>query len=531
MLFGFTQGVRSTDYFFHPTIGDDGNNGLSVLTPFKSLNKIKNLSICPGDKINLAAGQLFYENLSLANVSGTLENKIIVQSFDWGYNPKIIPAKIISFNQGDGVSLKNCSYMIIDNIDIQAIGETADSSESMRCGVFVIADVPGNYEGIILKNLYVHDIFYNEKEISRSQEEVRSANGTQKYGWGIRFMVKNPNVHLSDLTVQNCVIENVSHTGIKFTTPKGQINNIKVYHNSVLRTGGPGIQMSGVQFGHISYNKVSYSGSQDDSRKWGRGSGLWTWNASDIIIEKNRFEYANGPGDSAGCHIDFYCRNVIVQYNISYQNAGGFCEILGNNFNCSYRYNISVNDGYRIKGEDGAFQEGKTFWLSGYSGKLRGGPYNSYFYNNTIYVAESIISKVAIDGTSEGILIANNIFYIKGKSMVVKGDQYNPEKIGLDTKSGDLFANNLFYTSESWPSGLKFQDHSPVYGNPSFVNEYGVNIEDFIPNNASLIKDKGIAVPKLLNDSIGIAIGLEMKFDILGNPIKGIPDIGAIEID
>ena len=26
---------------------------------------------------------------------------------------------------------------------------------------------------------------------------------------------------------------------------------------------------------------------------------------------------------------------------------GGFCEILGDNINCGYRYNISVNDGYR----------------------------------------------------------------------------------------------------------------------------------------------------------------------------------------
>ena len=31
----------------------------------------------------------------------------------------------------------------------------------------------------------------------------------------------------------------------------------------------------------------------------------------------------------------------------SYNNEGGFAEILGDNINCGYRYNISVNDGYR----------------------------------------------------------------------------------------------------------------------------------------------------------------------------------------
>ena len=66
--------------------------------------------------------------------------------------------------------------------------------------------------------------------------------------------------------------------------------------------------------------------------------------------------YANGPADSAGCHIDFNCDNVIVQYNLSVSNAGGFIEILGNNYNCSYRYNVSVNDGHRIKGKNNAFR-------------------------------------------------------------------------------------------------------------------------------------------------------------------------------
>ena len=37
----------------------------------------------------------------------------------------------------------------------------------------------------------------------------------------------------------------------------------------------------------------------------------------------------------------------MFQYNYSYNNEGGFAEVLGDNINCGYRYNISVNDGYR----------------------------------------------------------------------------------------------------------------------------------------------------------------------------------------
>ena len=52
---------------------------------------------------------------------------------------------------------------------------------------------------------------------------------------------------------------------------------------------------------------------------------------SNAVISQNKFQNANGPADSAGCHIDFNCNDVIVERNLSRNNAGGFIEILGNN--------------------------------------------------------------------------------------------------------------------------------------------------------------------------------------------------------
>src|SRR3546814_893701 len=200
-------------------------------------------------------------------------------------------------------------------------------------------------------------------------------------------------------------------------------------------------------------------------------SGLWTWSSSNILIEKNRFTYANGPGDSAGAHIDFNCDNVVLQYNFSAYNAGGFCEILGNTFNCAYRYNISVNDGIRIKGKDGAFQEGKTFWLSGYQGEARKrkGPVNTYFYNNTIYLDQGVTAKFAIDGRSDGILIANNIFYIAGDSRMVMGDQSKPDDAADERLSRVHFSNNLYLKPGNWPADLLIQDNAPLFGDPAFA--------------------------------------------------------------
>jgi hypothetical protein len=232
-------------------------------------------------------------------------------------------------------------------------------------------------------------------------------------------------------------------------------------------------------------------------------------------------------------HIDYNCRNVIVQHNFSVNNAGGFCEILGNNHNCAYRYNVSVNDGYRVKGKHGAFQEGKMFWLSGYTGDKspRRGPYNTYFYNNTIYVSQDIVAKVAVASTAQGVLMANNIFYIMGRSKSVQGDQSRPDDVKATTLPNVVFKNNLYLQANSWPAESLLQDGRPIVGDPKFRNPGGRQLQDYIPQNVALIKDKGIPINRLPQDEVGLVPGLKVTADILGRPIDARPDIGAIELE
>ena len=68
------------------------------------------------------------------------------------------------------------------------------------------------------------------------------------------------------------------------------IKKIQLLNNKIENTGGPGIQMSEVENVHVAENKISHSGSNNDSRKWGRGSGLWTWGSSNVLTEKNKKE-------------------------------------------------------------------------------------------------------------------------------------------------------------------------------------------------------------------------------------------------
>ena len=599
--------AKGVTYYVDAATGDDANPGTSVQQPFRTLEKIRELRLLPGDSICLAAGQVFRGSLVLSDVRGTIGNPVVVTSYTAvtdtdasghgeyltghdsaqtghiashpvhgsvqyghdsahpdntsghpahnGFSPGSERAYIDAAGYPDGILVVNGAHIRIEGIGITADGTDGiggSDNADMRCGIRITADKTGVYENIQVRDVHISDIFYHDPGHTRSKGEVKTANGTGRYGWGIRLINQVPGAVIRDVQISDSRVTNVSHTGIKLTsrvdgirdegtrdegtwdegTRNEGIRDVVISGCEVLLTGGPGIQMSGVRQVIATNNLVDRSGSNDDSRKWGRGSGLWTWSATDVIIEHNQFRNANGPGDSAGCHIDYNCRNVIVQYNLSYHNAGGFVEILGNNYNCAYRYNVSVNDGYRIKGQDGAFQEGKVFWLSGYRGnRERTGPFNSYVYNNTVYTDQEYVAKIAVTKTAAGVLVANNIFCFRGGSQAVLGDQYNPEKDGAGEVSGVVFMNNLYLNASDWPEDVLIRDTAPVIGDPVFRVPGGDQVSDYLPRNALLVKDRGIEIPLLPGDLQGLKTGLGVQLDIIGNPVDGTPDIGAIEMN
>ncbi len=516
-------------WYFHPGEGNDKNTGTSEKHPFRTLAKINDFTLLPGDTLFLYHGVAFNEPLILEGLKGQKGNEIVVMPYGGKENEN---ATIDATGWMNGILVKNCSGVKMQNISVTANGYQSEQPQQgeMRCGVLVTATQPGAYGNITLRGLDVFDVFYENPGFKRGEDEVRTANGTQSYGWGIRFINNMDGAVMSNVKVADSRVHNVAHTGLKFTSHRGGIRDVEVSNCQITRTGGPGIQMSGLVNGHFHHNQVNYSGSPDDSRKWGRGSGLWTWNSDSVIIEHNEFRNANGPGDSAGCHIDFHCNNIIVQYNISENNAGGFIEVLGNNYNCAYRFNISINDGHRVKGENGAFQEGKVFWLSGYQGgnSPRKGPFNSYFYNNTIFVDERIEAKFAVAPTAEGVMIVNNIFYIAGNSSIVAGDQFKPDAVMDSALKNYFVSNNLFLKADNWPLQPFMPDKNLTTGDPDFQNAGGGQAKDYIPSDLSLVAGKGMQPSPLEDDTTGLFTGMKVEHDILGNPIKGNYPVGAI---
>ena len=529
----FFLSCEKNNQFFVDSINGNDNNSGSKNEPFYSLEKINDTKLTDGSSIFLANGSMFKGSINLINNKDITITNYIGRS-ESNDKPIIDANGLLS-----GILIENSSGINISNIHITGNGgnESANPHKliktDLRAGVLYIVSDNLIHKNLTIDNVDLKNIFFQDEGFERNPKEVKTPNGTQSYGWGIRILNLSDKGNLEDIVIKNSLIENISHSGIRV---KGKLDNkfknVKVFNNKLIKTGGPGMVFNSTYNLHAYGNDINFSGSPDDSRKWGRGSGLWTWGSSLGLIEKNKFQNANGPADSAGCHIDFNCTDIVVQYNLSRNNAGGFVEILGNNYNCSYRYNVSINDGHRVKGEGNNFQEGKSFWLSGFAGngKNRIGPFNSYIYNNTVFANKDIVSKIAVDKGSKGVFVANNIFYFEGKTAMVLGDQYKPDPGGNGTIENVFFENNLFLEN-NWPKEVLIQPTNSIIGDPLFQNLGGKNIVDYYPNNIDLIKDKGVRIKNIINDSIGIRIGLEIERDILGNKIVNLPDMGAIEIN
>jgi hypothetical protein len=507
--------VQATIIYLDSNSGKDSNSGTSEATPWKSLAKANAFEFKAGDSLRLKRGAHFEGGLSLS-LNGTAEQPVVIEAYGIGAEPVIDAKGYVA-----GVHLKGSHYVVVRDLEITADGGmTISGKKTERYGVFVQGSY-GSTSHVTLENLSIYKIY---PELGAGHE---GQNATTFIGTGISIQGSKEEP-CTDFVVQNC---RIAQTGFKAIDLKN-IQHVQVLNNHMKDIGGPAIQPGTVDDLVVRGNTVDGSGSDMDPRMHMRGSGIWPWGCNRVLIEKNTFMHARGKADSCGIHIDFNCRDVIVQYNLSIDNVGGFVEILGNNHNCAYRYNISINDGARKKGDRGAHQEGKILWTSGYVGskKEKKGPYNSYIYNNTIYVGPNSRSCFSISSTTEGLLIANNIFHILGKTENVLGDQDARIDKTAASITRSRMQNNVYYKATVLPENMPLKEQNMIVGDPRFQKAGGLDPKDYIPRNTALIKDRGIVIPLIEGDTIGLSAGLDVAGDFFGNPIIGKPDIGAIEL-
>ena len=362
------------------------------------------------------------------------------------------------------------------------------SGKNVRFGIKVVASTQ-DLENFSFNNLYIHDI-YPTPDIANNVH----------LGYGIKIETQSDTVSglintVSNVKVINTTISETGHYG--FWIKSLGLNGIdSVKNNQILvencvfeHTGGSGFVPNKSKNILVKDCIFNHTGSSIDNRMWKRGSGMWTFDCKNVVAQHNKFMNAHGPMDSYGSHIDYGNENVVFQYNYSYNNEGGFAEVLGDNINCGYRYNISVNDGYREDPYGTPWnKKGKIFWVSNFCGQnpIRCPSVGTFIYNNTVFVNDTLNPEIYFWPNVGDVHVYNNLIAVGQDGEIIP--------TLLENDLNDLYiSHNLFYDSSRIDLDSNLLNNA-LYGDPLLLNSV-------------YLGENNPAAYQIQNNSLAIATG------------------------
>ena len=616
----FIADSKAEVYYVSSSQGNDSNNGLSIQSPFKSIEKLNTMQFNAGDTIYFKSGD-YWEGMFWIKGSGSYTNPIVIDVYGGNIRPIIdgfgYQASILIFNDQhiyiNNLELYN-SFSHLDSIGTTTISaETPDiflnGPNNSWTNVYTACEIGDGNNGaqqifsinvtnlppqganyriartVANQNWYFspaqplslgpNTITVNSVNFDRTVKfqfssgavefDAISLNGQNMYGgsakkltgfggeensWGsgknVRFGIKvvasaqdlenfsfnnlyihdiyptptlNSNIHkgygiklesqsdinsglfntISNIRLINTTITETGHYGF-WIKSLGLIGIDSVKNNQIIvencvfeHTGGSGFVPNKSENVLVQNCIFNHTGSSLDNRMWKRGSGMWPFDCKDVIVQHNKFMNAHGPMDSYGSHIDYGNENVVFQYNYSYNNEGGFAEILGDNINCGYRYNISVNDGYREDPNGIPWdKKGKIFWVSNFCGQnpIRCPNVGTFIYNNTVFVNDTLNPEIYFWPNIGDIHVYNNLIVVGQHGEIIptliENDFnelyisnnlfYDSTRINLDNdlKNNAIYADPLLFNTVSVgvnnPQLYKTQNNSPAIGNGFLIN-------------------------------------------------------------
>jgi hypothetical protein len=429
--------------YFDSTNGDDKNDGLTPETPWRSLDRLNQISCLPGTSIHLKAGSKWQSAIALQG-SGSAKYPIIIDSYGKGDAPKILGNGRSNYT----LKLENQQYWELKNLDISNYHGTEENVDLQEWELFNASywakgsALPQDTAKRIRKSaiLILAKDVGELKHLHFSNLEVHGVNGdiSDKDNGGIFFEItgnKTP-TWFTDILIEHCYIHDVDRTGISNRsswnkrTLHTNINwtpskNIIIKNNTFERTGANALIIREAQAPMVEHNLFDHCAIKHT------GNASFPFNCDDALWQYNeaRFtKYNKGDVDAGGFDSDYRCKNTVIRYNFSHDNEYGGVLVCCKGGN-ETRFNVGTHICYNI------FANNKKHVF-----RISGEPNNTKIYNNVIYNADDaepveIIWHKNWNGYPSNTTYSNNIFYAKKQSL----------SINLSQSTNTNFQNNIFY--------------------------------------------------------------------------------------
>ena len=574
--------ANGTTYYVDSQRGDDSNDGTAENKAFRTLGKVNELNLEPGDTVLLKKGSVF-EDQALTFTkedSGTAEAPVKISTYGEGDRPKIntnghgqwelnYGTRLDNVNHkwkgtvSSSILIEDTEYIEIDGLELTNDRKSSTDAETGkayndayamdRTGVAGVAKDNGTVDHIVLNDLYIHDVtgnVYNK----------HMTNG------GIYFIVAKPTnegetgiARYNDVQIRNCSLNKVNRWGIavgytyqwrQFETAelpdammaKYGSSNVVIENNYLNHVGGDAITTMYLDRPMVQYNvsenaaeqinttaytqqqpRLDANGTEIGKQPVGAGrvaAGIWPWKCKNAIFQYNEcFKTLNASkGNGDGQPWDADYGDG-TNYQYNYSHGNTASTIM-------FCYDNSVNNTFRYnisQNEDmGPLDPAQN------SG-------NCQVYNNTFYIKEGLTSIWSTAHSNNGpVNMENNIFYFAGDTPAKTGNSWNPH-------GNKTYSNNLYYNVETYPddaAAVKVDAGTQVLvdagSGPDSVavdkaaRKHENPTEKTVFDGYKLAENSpAINKGKVVVDRNGYTI----DHDFFGHAITAVPEIGAAESD
>lgn len=438
----------ATAYYIDPLTGNDANSGLTPDKAWQTLDRAKNLTLAPGERLLLKRGATFNGQLEI-NARGTAGQTAVVGA----YGDESLPKPCIV---GDDTSLYavrvfNSQYLTVRDLEIVNTGK---QPLPRRTGLKIECRDYGVARNIRIDGLTIRDV---------NGSPVKELGG----GSGIYIVNEGEEVRsrFDSLVIENCHILRCTRNALIWAGYYNRRNWFPSKHtvvrgNLIEEVPGDGIVPIGCDSTLIEYNVMRNC--PDVLPMTEAAAGFWPWSCDNTVIQFNHVSGHKAPWDAQAYDCDYNCTNTVIRYNYSHDNYGGLVLVCdsGNERNYSLGnkkstvcYNISIGDGIRPKPtRQGMFSPGIHI-----AGRVE----DTRIEHNIIHanakpgqdIDRSMVVSDSWDGYADRTTFSRNIFYTA-----------EPSRFDLTGSTNNVFSGNWYLgTYAALPDDPEAKTACPLY--------------------------------------------------------------------
>ena len=412
-------------YYFDASSGDDSHPFNSKSTPWRTLDRLNEITFGPGDSVLLKSGETWAGQIAVKG-SGSAGHPITLSSYGPGRKPMIDG----NGSSGAVITLQDVSNWNVSNLELT----NPSTFQGERIGV-LIKSSGGNHGHFHINDLYIHDIFGNYSF---------QMSGKNTGGIGI---IGEKESRFDDILIENCEINDIVRVGIFTNGNPGTrgdrpITNLVIRNNIVNRCAGDGMIIRYAHRPLIEHNLAmeNHNGPEELVEF---GVAIWVRSTDEAILQYNRVFDTKGSKDGQAFDADLDAYRTLVQYNYTRNNEGGFMLVYGSSVDAIVRYNISQDDG-RL----GKHILDFPVWTS---------PRGSGIIHNNVFYIGAGNEAVLVDEALETAKLYNNIVINEGGGPLTVYSESQTAK----------FSNNCLVGYSDQETSVNV---NPVVGDPLLVD-------------------------------------------------------------